>query len=283
MKKVVIIFVIILPLFLCGKKKNSNFPPKEPRESIFINPVSLITAESTNIFFKHVFWDSGQIWKHVFELSSMKVMTATMAFYLAVKPADHIVHRQFYVPVLHKNKNTPGEFLQAFTTSDDAVMIPFLLFGAWSWIARDEMLRRKSQVFVTGLLWVYVSKIILKELVKHEVSQRPYKEEYCKQRLYGAIPSGHSAMFAYLAAYWGLQNGPWWGVPLTCFTLGVMALNVATNRHYISQVFVGAGLGVMFGVAASKTFTDIKKHERFALSFDTDSRGKPALTIAFDF
>lgn len=279
--------LIFCALFSCSvdahKKKSGKFPHKEPRESIFINPIELITPESTNIYFKHIFWDSGQILKHIFELSSMKVMTATVAFFLATKPADHIVHRQFYVDPLHKNKNTPSNFLQAFTTSDDAIIIPFLFFGSWGWFARDELLRRKSQVFVTGLIWVYFSKLILKEIVKHEVSERPYREEFCKQRLYGAIPSGHSAMFAYLAAYWGLQNGPTWGVPLTLFTLGVMAMNVATNRHYLSQVFVGAGLGVMFGVASSKTFDGIKKHEQFKLSLDTNFQGYPALTVAYDF
>ncbi len=255
------------------------------RECVFRIPV--FTQQTLHKYCRDLLWDSLNIWKNVFTLSSMKVMTATIPLFLASKPADHIVHRQFYDPVTHKNINQPSTFLQFFTTSEDAVAIPFLAFGSFGIFGRDEKLRRQSQVFITGLLWTFVAKITLKEIVKHDVACRPGNGNFPKREkwdpLYGAIPSGHSSLFAYMGTYWGMQLGPRWAVPLGAYTLTVMALTVATNRHYLSQVFVGAGLGVLFGVAASKTFDGLSKFEHFSVALDTDYRGNPAFTLAYDF
>ncbi len=258
---------------------------KPSRECVFQVPV--ITQKTMHKYSRDVLWDSLNIWKNIFTASSMKVLTATIPLFLTVKPADHIVHRQFYDPVTHKNKHQPSQFIQAFTTSEDSVAIPFLAFGSFGIFGRDEKLRRQSQVFITGLLWTYVSKLALKELVQHDVARRPGNARFPRQEednpLYGGMPSGHSSLFAYMATYWGMQLGVKCAVPLGAYAVSVMALTVATNRHYLSQVFVGAGLGVLFGVAASHTFDGLKKYEHFSVAVDTNYRGKPAICLAYDF
>ncbi len=228
--------------------------------------------------------DTVDIWKNLFTQSSMHVMSAFIPLYLSNRQANNIIHKQFYNPLDHENVKQPPKFLSEIAIADGIVAVPFLALNAYGWwFSKDPLEFRRVQVFNAGLLSTLAAKLVLKEL-KHNDSYRPWNQEFSsEEQANNGWPSGHSAMIAYLATYWGLEKGYRWGVPLGIFTVYAMAINVVTNHHYISQVFVGAGLGVLFGVSAHKTFQYIADNENFFVGLGADVHGNPALRLAYDF
>lgn len=228
--------------------------------------------------------DTVDIWKNLFSQSSMHVMSALIPLYLSTRQANHIIHRQFYDPVTHQNIKQPPKFLSEIAIADGIVAIPFIAFNMYGWwFSKDPNEFRRVQVFNAGLISTLATKYTLKGL-KHKDCYRPWHQDFsCEQQADNGWPSGHAAMIAYLATFWGLEKGYSWGVPLGLFTVYAMAINVVTNHHYISQVFVGAGLGVLFGVSAHKTFQQLADNENLFVGLGTDFYGNPALRIAYDF
>jgi hypothetical protein len=228
--------------------------------------------------------DTVDVWKNLFSSSSMHVMSALIPLYLSTRQANHAIHNKFYNPINHENIKQPPKFLAEIAIADAIVAIPFLAFNAYGWwFSKDSNEFRRVQVFNAGLISTLLTKYTLKGF-KHGDSYRPWHQDFsCEQQADNGWPSGHAAMIAYLATYWGLEKGYRWGVPLGIFTVYAMAINVVTNHHYISQVFVGAGLGVLFGVSAHKTFQKLADNEDLFVGLGTDVHGNPALRIAYDF
>lgn len=228
--------------------------------------------------------DTVDVWKNLFSPSSMHVMSALVPLYLSTRQANHVIHRQFYDPITHENIKQPPKFLRDIAVADALVAIPFVAFNAYGWwFSKDPNEFRRVQVFNAGLISTLITKYSLKGF-KHKDAYRPWNEEFpCDTQADNGWPSGHAAMIAYLATYWGLEKGYRWGVPLGIFTVYAMAINVVTNHHYISQVFVGAGLGVLFGVSAHKTFQQLADNEDLFVGLGADVHGNPALRIAYDF
>ena len=228
--------------------------------------------------------DTVDVWKNLFSQSSMHVMSALIPLYLSTRQANHAIHRQFYNPIEHENVKQPPKFLSEIAIADGIVAIPFIAFNMYGWwFSRDPDEFRRVQVFNAGLISTLLTKYALKGF-KHGDSYRPWHEDFsCDVQADNGWPSGHAAMIAYLATFWGLEKGYRWGVPLGIFTVYAMAINVVTNHHYISQVFVGAGLGVLFGVSAHKTFQHLADNEDLFVGLGADVHGNPALRIAYDF
>ncbi len=61
-----------------------------------------------------------------------------------------------------------------------------------------------------------------------------------------SFPSGHAAAAFYLATYWG-EEWPRYRVPLYLWAAGVAWSRVYLQRHWPSDVLVGATLGIAFG------------------------------------
>jgi membrane-associated phospholipid phosphatase len=228
--------------------------------------------------------DTVDVWKNLFSQSSMHVMSALIPLYLSTRQANQAIHNKFYDPLTHENVKQPSKFLREIAVADALVAIPFVAFNAYGWwFSKDPNEFRRVQVFNAGLISTLLTKYALKGF-KHGDSYRPWNEEFpCDTQADNGWPSGHAAMIAYLATYWGLEKGYRWGVPLGIFTVYAMAINVVTNHHYISQVFVGAGLGVVFGVSAHKTFQHLADNEDLFVGLGADVHGNPALRIAYDF
>ena len=90
------------------------------------------------------------------------------------------------------------------------------------------------------------------------------------------------ANVVYMATLFGMRHGPAWGIPLGLFASFVFADFLNCNRHYLSQLVAGAGLGVIFAVAASKV-VDKKLAERYSFSCGVDSQGAPCAQFCYRF
>ena len=151
--------------------------------------------------------------RSLFTKSSMHVLSAIIPTYLATRQANYVIHKHFYKPLDHQNVKQPPKFLSEIVIADAIVAIPFLVLNMYGWwFSRDPLEFRRVQVFNAGLLSTLAAKLILKEL-KHHDSYRPWHEDFsCDQQADNGWPSGHSAMIAFLATFWGLEKGYKWGV-----------------------------------------------------------------------
>lgn len=62
-----------------------------------------------------------------------------------------------------------------------------------------------------------------------------------------SFPSGHAARSALLTLVI-ILSGPWWlGAVLVIWTLGVNYARIALGVHYLSDILVGTGIGLLFG------------------------------------
>ncbi len=234
-------------------------------------------------YLRCLFVDTGHIWKNLFTISSLKVATAALPLYIAVRPANKIIHSKFYNPETHTNIKQPCKFLTEIAVADAVVAIPFVAFNLYGFLSKGPLEFRRVQVFNAGLLSTWATKMLIKEL-RHEDCYRPWHQDFsCTEKSPNGFPSGHAAMIAYLAAFWALEKGYKWGLPLGTYALYAMAINVVANNHYISQVFAGAALGVFFAVAAHNTFQQTIIKENLTIGFGTDSKHKPAFSLAYEF
>jgi membrane-associated phospholipid phosphatase len=131
---------------------------------------------------------------------------------------------------------------------------------------------------------------LIKKFDVHMVGKgclRPWNEHFSSvQRARGGFPSGHLATVSYAATLYGVRFGPKWGVPLGLLTAAVGVSFLNCNRHYISQILAGVGLGAIYGVAASKQvdFRLARNYEaRLQTKLDVDQRGCPAMKIGVNF
>jgi len=257
---------------------------QERKELVKPDRTLLARWKGPNDYLRCFIVDTVDVWKSLFTKSSMHVLSAIIPTYLATRQANYVIHKHFYRPVTHENVKQPPKFLSEIAIADAIVAIPFLALNMYGWwFGRDPLEFRRVQVFNAGLISTWVAKLILKEL-KHHDAYRPWSGEFSSdEQACNGWPSGHSAMIAYLATFWGLEKGYKWGVPFGIFTLYAMAINVVTNHHYLSQTFVGAGLGLLFGVSAHKVMGHIVKDENFSVGMGTSHYGKPALRLAYDF
>ncbi len=227
--------------------------------------------------------DTVVVWKNIFTLSSMKVATAAIPLYISVRPANKIIHSKFYDPLTHKNVKQPPKFFKEIAVADGIVAIPFVAFNLYGFLSKGPLEFRRVQVFNAGLVATWATKTVIKSFT-HDDCYRPWHQDFsCTEQAANGFPSGHAAMIAYLATYWALEKGYKWGLPLGTYALYAMAINVVANNHYISQVFAGATIGVLFGVAAHHTFEQTVIRENLAIGFCSDSKGKPGFRLAYDF
>lgn len=284
-KKSVGLVLFLVGTTFCAESKKRTYRQSRTKEVALqkpLRPMENITPEKMNGFLKKFFVDSYHIGQKVFTLESMKVLSAVVPFYLIGRKADPVVHRQFYDAENHKNKHQPPHWLKELL-ADEAMAIPFAIYGLTGWFHTDPVRRRAAQLFGTGLLWTWSTKILVKE-IKTEAGLRPWHEEFSQhKRSHGGNPSGHTSMAMFMATYLGLMYGWKAGVPLGMYTAAVAGLSVAVNHHYISQVFAGAGLGAVIGVATYSVFQDWQLPENLEVALATDSRGNLGMKIAYNF
>lgn len=227
--------------------------------------------------------DMYEIGQEILSIESMKVITFTAPFYLAARKADRKIHNKFYDYEKHENIHQPPKWLKRMTIDEGAMALPFTLYGLMGCFHQDEYARKTAQVFSSGLIWAWSSKVLIKQL---EVSAclRPWNGEYSKEnQVHGGNPSGHTTLAAYFATYLGLTRGPMWGIGLGCYAAGIAALSIAVNNHYISQVVAGGGLGVLIGFAAHRVIEKVPYSPNLQISLAPEINGSMSFTIAYNF
>ena len=281
MKKSILLLTIIYALF------HQEIVATQEEEIVEIlyygKPMENITAKRVNRFFNKVFIDSVDIWKKVFTLDSMKVLTVAMPFYLVGRKTDESIHRQLYNQTTHTNKHQPPEWLETLLYGE-VMAIPLLGYGILGLLHTDAVERRAAQIFSTGLLWAWASKIVVKEVFRTDANLRPWCQGFSQhEQTHGGNPSGHTTMAAYLATYMWLHKGPGLGALASVYAVAIAGMSVAINHHYFSQVIAGAGFGALFGMASYSVFSDWNLPENLTVSFDLNNQAQLALKIAYDF
>lgn len=246
-------------------------------------PFNTLNRTKVSEFARHIIVDTVNVWSYALSLDTMRLLLPIIPIYLIARHEDYKIHSKFYNCATHTNENQPPSFLRAIAVDDGIVAIPFIILSSLGWFSTSPYTRRQAQTFTTGLIWTWATKIVLKELIKVDACLRPWNEHYSsEQQAYGGNPSGHLATLTFLTTYWAFQWGIAWAVPMGAYTIYAMAVNVAVNHHYLSQVVAGASLGLIFGVAAHSAFDFVKKHDNIVVGFDA-TNGKPGIKLTYSF
>lgn len=285
MKTGYVLLALVCIVSLEANNKEKSVRPLKLKEKLKKgNPFDRMTPKRVNGYVKNIFEDTRSIGRNIFSLDTMKIMTATMPFYLSARRANNRLQRQFYNAEVHENKHQPPKFMCDIALKDEYIMIPFLAIAATGFIHHDPYNRRRAQLFTNGLIWCFSLKVLLKEIIKTDGNLRPWNEKFSSEkRSYGGLPSGHMTITTYMAVFWGLEKGRKYGVPLGLFTAYALSMNVACNHHYLSQAIAGMGLGAIIGVATQHAFKDLTMPKDMHLGFGVNDQGKLGIRFAYDF
>lgn len=258
------------PYTTISKKGNLCFPRKpSPRETFL-----------------------GGLWRDVFNLNkyalfstdTFKVATTTFPLYIITRIFDEKLQKNFHKKCCQKDVHQVPSWCR--TLSQYGLGVPISVLGLMTILGKNEEFRTTGRIFLVGMPFVIWGKDIIKKF-RFDANRRPWCDRFpCKERALGGFPSGHMAEVTYMTVLYGLRYGFKAAVPLGMFStfLGVTFLNC--NRHYLSQLVAGAGLGTIFALAADKVI-DIRLEriykKRFTCGFDTDMHGSPAMKVAYSF
>lgn len=263
------------PITIQGQTFKKNYKVQFCRKSIKMQPAPRILEGLGEIF-----CDAGSLLKNLFSVSSAKVLTGFTPLYILSRMHDEKIQANFYDPASHKNINQLSKHCHSI--AHYGIGVPMVALSSLALFANDEDLRLTGRMFAIGLPFVQSGKDIIKKL-RFKSCLRPWHENFDRTyRSSGGFPSGHMANVMFMASLFGTRHGPVWGVPLGLFAGFVFADFVNCNRHYLSQLVAGAGLGLIFAFAASKV-VDKKLSERCSFSCNIDSYGIPSAQLCYRF
>jgi membrane-associated phospholipid phosphatase len=242
---------------------------------------SLPSRHQARNFLRNNFNDLYDIGNEFFSLDSMKIITQVAPFYLIARGIDIPLHKKFYDYIQHINIKQPPRWLKIMLF-DLIPIVPALAYGLTGWMHEDEEARRLAQLFGAGFLWVWSSKVLLKEF-KVSSCLRPLNGNYKTQRVHGGNPSGHTSIAAFTATYLGLTRGPRCGILLGLGAGIVGTLGFISNTHYLSQIVAGAGLGILVGAASHRVAEKRSESSSFTMDLGVETNGKIGLSLAYNF
>jgi hypothetical protein len=234
----------------------------------------------------------GGLWRDVFNLNkyalfsvdSYKVVTTTFPLYVLTRIFDEDLQKNFHHDGCKRDVNQAPEWCH--TASQYGLGIPISILGLMTIFGKNEEFRTTGRIFLIGMPFVIWGKDIIKKF-RFDANRRPWCDRFpCKDRALGGFPSGHMAEISFMTVLYGLRFGVKAAVPLGIFSTFLGATFLNCNRHYISQLVAGVGLGTLFAFAADKTIDlrlEKKYKEHFSCGFDTDMQGSPALKVAYSF
>lgn len=228
-----------------------------------------------------VVYDFFMVNRHFFSRDTLKLAIGFTPFYIGSRFLDHEVHSWCYDDETHTNKHQPHRYCDNILEEQGGIL-PVAFLSSFMLFSKDERLRLTSRIYFLGAMSVFFAKNIIKNTIELDCTQRPYNEHFPKKKVQGGFPSGHAAIFAYSALYWGLEYGVKAFAPLAAYAIAGTALLVHCNRHYTSQVIAGVGLGAAYAIAAHKV-TSCKWLERVEVSVGRDQQGRTAVTAACSF
>lgn len=246
----------------------SIFAAKHEKKDPIGQTISLIGCEIAGIFKNLLDWDS------------LKIAALTFPFFVGARILDDKLQRCFYDFDKHKNINNPPGWCHDF--AEWIVAVPMIFCGMEAVLARDDEFREACRTYFVGMPFVISGKDLIKSL-QFDSCLRPWNQKFgCECRSSGGFPSGHVAEATYAAVVFGLRYGPAAAIPLGALAVSVGATFIACNRHYLSQLVAGAGLGAMFGVAAHK-FIDEKMRLKYNMSVSVNNQGGPSFNFEYRF
>lgn len=244
-------------------------------------------TESGNMLFS-IAQDMVGINLNLFSFDTFKIFTIVFPFVVAGRMADGCLQSWFYDRKHHKNIRQLDDAFRQF--SEHSIVFPVFLAGALSVAAHDEDLKATSRMFFKGLPFVLLISDAIKQWDDFFVGEgclRPWNEHFGRiKRSPGGFPSGHLASCTYAATLFGHRFGAKWAVPLGVLTAVVAISFLNCNRHYLSQIFAGAGVGAIFGIAASRQVDfrlSKQRKARVCVGADFDSQGSPAMKVGISF
>lgn len=231
-------------------------------------------------FLNDALWDIMRLHGYLFDWDSFKIITSVFPPYIFSRMVDNRLQNQFYDYKNHKNENQfPHWFHEV---AEKSIAVPIVFFGLSYLTTRNVELKQSSRMFLLGMPFVIFGKDLLKRL-EWNFCKRPWNEKFdCDKRAYGGFPSGHIAEATYTAVMFGMRYGLKAAVPLGILTgaIGITFLNC--NRHYLSQLVAGAGLGAMYAIAANK-IVDTRLHDNLSIGLAMNDHGGPSFALSYQF
>ena len=200
--------------------------------------------------FKRTWHDFAEFNKYLFSLDTVRIIAAGVPLYMIARILDKPTHTFFYCKKHHCNtREMPSALYHGINAGLGVLMVGM---ASLSLYPGNRHLQRTAQLYALTLPYTWGIKKLLKT-VKCDGCRRPKNQWFdCHKKYYGGCPSGHMMEITYTAVLFGTQMGPAFGVPLGIFAGAVALESISCNRHFLSQLVAGVGLGVIFGVAANK-------------------------------
>lgn len=220
----------------------------------------------------------------LFSFNSFKVVATTFPFYVLTHMFDEDVQKYFHRNCCHKDINQAPEWCRKL--SQYGLGVPITILGFMALFGKNEEFRTTGRIFLLGMPLVVWGKDIIKKF-NFDANRRPWCDRFsCKERALGGFPSGHMAEITYMTVLYGMRYGFKAAVPIGLFGSFLGATFLNCNRHYISQLVAGAGLGTLFALAADKVIDkrlEKKYKSRLSYGYDTDMCGQPTFKVACSF
>lgn len=219
--------------------------------------------------------------KNLIAWDSFAIIASMFPFFIGSRMVDENIQRYFYDPVHHKNiRQLPHWCHDACKLMIGA---PILLLGSQAFLSKEYEMRETSRMLLLGLPFVIWGKTLIKKF-KFDACLRPWNEKFsCEQRAYGGFPSGHVSEATYTAVLYGMRYGPAYAIPLGLLAATIGLTFVGCNRHLLSQVVAGAGLGAIYGVAANRVIDDKIHAHNLSLELSVANNGKTMLGLSYRF
>lgn len=224
--------------------------------------------------------DIVELHYNLLSFDTFAVAAATFPPFIAARMVDERLQSHFYCREHHKNKcqlprwcHTAGRFV---------IGVPVAFFLAQLLVSKNDELCVSSEVYLLSLPFLVFGKDILKNL-RLECCLRPWCEHFsCEKRSGGGFPSGHIAEAVFAATFLGLRFGAKAAVPLGMAAAFIAVAFINCNRHYLSQVIAGAGLGVAYALSANK-IVDARLADNLRLGFALCDSKKYGMQLTYQF
>lgn len=231
-------------------------------------------------FVNNIIVDAIALQWNLLSTTSAKIITGCIPWYLYARQMDERIQSNFYDPSSHKNTNQLPK--QCHSIAKNAVALPMIGLSSLALFARDEDIRTTARLFAIGLPFVHSGKDAIKKW-RSTCCLRPWHEEFSsKERSSGGFPSGHMANVTYMTALFGMRFGPKWGVPLGLFSAFVFVDFINCNRHYLSQMIAGMGLGLLYAYAAHAVI-EHKLNYDWSVWVEPGGCGLPMARVSYHF
>ncbi|MCL4361306.1 phosphatase PAP2 family protein [Candidatus Dependentiae bacterium] len=225
---------------------------------------------------KFYFQDILAFNKNIFSIQSLEAILPFVPIYLVTRMQDEKIANKFYCDVHHKNICNFPQWLDL--ACDYSVLVPVSIIVYDAFYAQDIDLKRTSLMTIYSFPFLWAYKNLLKKILFFNCALRPRNEFFCNsKRFCGGFPSGHMIEISFMATLFGIRFGPNWAIPLTVYGIFIFSEFIASNRHYLSQLIAGIGLGFVFALSANKVI-DNRLSENFCVDVSMNS-----LKIAYNF